>query len=151
MELFFMIEPRKRPAETPIEWLRFAEENLLVAEQALSFEEPTWHTICFLCQSAAEKFLKAYLIAQGWKLERTHDIVVLLGLCADISAQTDSAFADLTSDGAILNEYAVGGRYPGDLAFEDIDLLDAQEAVAVVRRIKDLVTDRLSSSTASES
>ena len=51
-----------------------------VAEQALSFEEPTSHTICFLCQSAAEKFLKAYLIAQGWKLERTHDIVVLLRL-----------------------------------------------------------------------
>jgi HEPN domain-containing protein len=137
-----MIEPRKKPAETPAEWLRFAEENLLVAEQALSFEEPTWHTICFLCQSAAEKFLKAYLIAQGWKLERTHDIVVLLGLCADY----DSAFADLTSDGAILNEYTVAGRYPGDLAFEDIDLMDAQEAVAVVRQIKDLVTDRLVSS-----
>lgn len=23
-----MIEPRKRPAETPVEWLRFADENL---------------------------------------------------------------------------------------------------------------------------
>ena len=130
-----MIEPSKRMAETPIEWLRFAEENRLVAEQALSFEEPAWHTICFLCQSAAEKYLKAYLIAQGWKLERTHDIVVLLGLCADY----DVAFAKLTSDGVILNEYTVAGRYPGDLAFEAIELLDAQEAVAIVRQIRDLV------------
>ena len=141
-----MIEPHKRPAETPVEWLRFAEENLQVAEQALSFEEPAWHTICFLCQSAAEKFLKAYLIAQGWKLERTHDIVVLLGLCADY----DSAFADLTGDGAILNEYTVTGRYPGDLAFEDIELMDVQEAVTVVRQIRDLVTDRLVPSSPSD-
>ena len=142
MVLSFMIEPRKKPAETPLAWLRFAAENLQVAEQALSFEEPTSHTICFLCQSAAEKFLKAYLIAQGWKLERTHDIVVLLGLCADY----DDAFAGLTSDSAILNEYAVAGRYPGDLAFEDIDLMDAQEAVAIVCQIRDLVADKLVSS-----
>ena len=79
-----MIEPSKRHAETPLEWLRFATENLLVAEQALSLEEPAWHTICFLCQSAAEKYLKAYLIAQGWKLERTHDIV-RFWVCARIT------------------------------------------------------------------
>ena len=141
-----MIELSKRHAETSLEWLRFATENLLVAERALSYEEPACHTICFLCQSAAEKYLKAYLIAQGWKLERTHDIVVLLGLCADY----DVAFAELTSDGAILNEYTVAGRYPGDLAFEEIELLDAEEAVAIVRQIRDLVIDRFASSGSSD-
>lgn len=79
-------------------------------------------------------------------LERTHDIVVLLGLCADY----DDAFAGLASDSAILNEYAVAGRYPGDLAFEDIDLMDAQEAVAIVCQIRDLVADKLVSSSHSE-
>jgi hypothetical protein len=83
-----MIEPRKRPAETPIEWLRFAEENLQVAEQALSFEKPAWHTICFLCQSAAEKFLKAYLIAKdgSWKEPTT-------SWCSWVSAQTTTALS----------------------------------------------------------
>jgi len=36
----------------------------------------------FLCQAAAEKLLKGLLIAQGWSLERTHDVVALLELCA---------------------------------------------------------------------
>jgi HEPN domain-containing protein len=134
-----MSEQRKRPIETPGEWLRFAEENLSVAEQALSFEEPAWHTICFLCQSAAEKYLKAYLIANGWKLERTHDIVALLAHCSDY----DDTFADLSGTSAVLNEYIVAGRYPGDLTFEDIELANAQEAVAIVRQIRNLVTERL--------
>lgn len=33
------------PVETPGEWLRFTDENLFVAEQTISFEEPAWHTI----------------------------------------------------------------------------------------------------------
>jgi hypothetical protein len=59
-------------------------------------------------------------------------------------------FAELTSDGAILNEYTVAGRYPGDLAFEEIELLDAEEAVAIVRQIRDLVIDRFASSGSSD-
>jgi len=75
-------QPR-RPVETPREWLRYAQENLSVAQREMRAEAPAYHTICFLCQSAAEKFLKGYLIAQGWTLERTHDIVELFELCAD--------------------------------------------------------------------
>ena len=55
----------KRPVETSQEWLRYAEEDFGVAEREMLSEEPAYHTICFLCQSAAEKFLKGYLIAQG--------------------------------------------------------------------------------------
>lgn len=125
----------RKPIETPQEWFRLAEENLLVAEQALRTDMPVSHTICFLAQSAAEKYLKGYLIAAGWTLERTHDIVVLLGLCAEY----DSAFEDLLNDGVILNEYIVAGRYPGDLAFEEIGNEEAKEAVKIVRQIQSLV------------
>ena len=134
-----MSEQPKRPVETPAEWPRFADENLLVAEQAFVSGEPVWHTICFLCQSAAEKYAKAYLIANGWALAKTYDIVVLLGLCSDY----DTAFAALTMDSAVLNEYIVSGRYPGDLAYEDLTGSDAQEAIEIVRRIRDLVAKRL--------
>ena len=130
-----MSERPKRPVETPAEWLRFADENLLVAERELAYEEPAFHTVCFLCQSAAEKYLKGYLIAQGWSLEKTHDIVVLLGLCTDY----DESFVELLEDGAVLNEYIVAGRYPGDLAYETIGKAEAEEAVEIVRRIKALV------------
>ena len=78
-------QPR-RPVETPREWLRYAEQDLGVAEREMLSAEPAFHTVCFLCQSTAEKFLKGFLIAQGWSLEKTHDAVALLGLCAEYDA-----------------------------------------------------------------
>ncbi len=134
-----MTVPVKKPIETPAEWLRFANENLQVAEHELAYEEPAFHTICFLCQSAAEKYLKGYLIAQGWHLEKTHDIVVLLRLCADNNCD----FAEFLEKGAILNEYIVDGRYPGDLAYEAIGQVDAQEAVDIVQSLKSLVMSQV--------
>ncbi|MBX7235239.1 MAG: HEPN domain-containing protein [Caldilineales bacterium] len=131
-----MSEASKRPVETPAEWLQFADENLFVAARALSFEDPTYHTVCFLCQSAAEKYLKGYLIGKGWTLEKTHDIVVLLGLCSDY----DPSFAEILLDAAVLNEYIVSGRYPGDLSFEMIGREEAEEAVAIVERIREMVS-----------
>lgn len=128
----------KRPVDTSAEWLRFADENFLVVERELAYDEPAFHTVCFLCQSAAEKYLKGHLIGLGWPLEKTHDIVVLLGLCAD----RDEAFAELLADGAVLNEYIVAGRYPGDLSYEAIGRREAEEAREIVRRIKELVEER---------
>jgi len=69
-----------RPVETPVEWLRFAEENLGVAQREMTQAAPAYRTICFLCQTAAEKYLKGFLIAQGWALEKTHDICRVAGI-----------------------------------------------------------------------
>jgi HEPN domain-containing protein len=95
-------------------------------------EEPAYHTICFLCQSAAEKALKGYLIAQGWMLEKTHDLVELLELCADYDAELGT----MVVEGAVLNEYIVAGRYPGDLTFEEIGKAQAEEALKAARHIR---------------
>lgn len=43
----------------------------------------------------------------------------------------------------ILNEYIVAGRYPGDLAYETVGRVEADEAVATVQRIRVLVMDRM--------
>lgn len=123
---------RKKPVETPAAWLRFADENLAVAEREMASEHPAYHTVCFLCQSAAEKYLKGYLIAQGWELEKTHDLVALLSRCAEY----EDRFAELRTGGAVLNEYIVAGRYPGDLAYEEIGAAEAKEAVSIARQIQ---------------
>ena len=130
-----MTDTAKRPVETPQEWFRFAEENRRVAERELMYDDPPAHTICFLCQSAAEKYLKGYLIAHGWMLEKMHDITRLLELCA----AHDSAFSSLSVEGEILNEYITAGRYPGDLSGETLERADAEEAVQIVRRIHDII------------
>jgi HEPN domain-containing protein len=82
-----MNDQPKHLVETSREWLRYAEQDQRVAEQAMGDDLPAFHTICFLCQSAAKKFLKGYLIAPGWTLEKTHDIVALLGVCVDYDAE----------------------------------------------------------------
>jgi len=127
----------KSPVETPREWLRYAEEDMGVAERELQSKTPAYHTICFLCQSAAEKFLKGYLIAQGWTLEKTHDIAALLEWCADF----DADLGGMAAEGAVLNEYIVAGRYPGDIVFEDIGKPEAEEALEATRRIRARVRD----------
>ncbi|NCC36314.1 MAG: HEPN domain-containing protein [Chloroflexia bacterium] len=134
-----MNDQPRRPIETPAEWFRYADENLRVAQREMGEEVPAYHTICFLCQSAAEKFLKGYLIAQGWPLERTHDIVMLLGL----AATHDTAWQTFVEEGAALNEFVVAGRYPGDLAFDSIGETEAKEALHAAQRIRDKVRQLL--------
>ena len=85
--------------------------------------------------------MKGYLIAQGWDLGKTHDLVVLLTRCADYAA----GFAELREGGAALNEYVVAGRYPGDVAHEEIGNAEAEEAVVIVRRIENKVRSELKS------
>ena len=76
--------------------------------------------------------MKGYLIAHGWTLERTHDIVQLIGLCADYDAE----LGGMVTEGAVLNEYIVASRYPGGIAFEPIGRAEAQEALDAAQRIR---------------
>jgi len=53
------------------DWLRFARENLLFARSGMKEDYAPYHTICFLCQGSAEKYLKAFLIWNGWELKNS--------------------------------------------------------------------------------
>jgi HEPN domain-containing protein len=77
------------------------------------------------------------LISVGWKLEKTHDIVELLGYCAGY----DEKLGVMIVEGAILNEYIVAGRYPGEVISEHIDNQAAEEALRAVERIRSRVRD----------
>jgi len=43
-----MSDPEKKPVETPAAWIRFADENLAVAEREMASDDPAHHTVCFL-------------------------------------------------------------------------------------------------------
>jgi hypothetical protein len=47
----------------------------------------------------------------------------------------------MAAEGAVLNEYIVAGRYPGDIVFEDIGKPEAEEALEATRRIRARVRD----------
>ena len=69
-------------------WLRKAESDLLNARIILSSEAGNlpFDTVCFHCQQAAEKSLKAYLISLDISFPKTHNIgqLVELGLALEI-------------------------------------------------------------------
>jgi HEPN domain-containing protein len=65
--------------------------------------------VCFHCQQAAEKYLKAQLQEIGLAVPRTHDLEILL----DLLLPNDSTLAPLRRALRSLTRYAVGFRYPG--------------------------------------
>lgn len=101
---------QRNPSEigTPRDWMKRAKSNLIRAKQS-KMEEVFWEDLCFDTQQAAEKALKAVLIARGIPFRFTHDIAELLTLLENhgISLPEEiRAAADLT-------DYAVESRYPG--------------------------------------
>jgi HEPN domain-containing protein len=60
----------------PADWLRVAEKDLGRVAHLLAAEDP--EAAGFYLQQAVEKFLKAFLLSKGWKLERIHDLEALL-------------------------------------------------------------------------
>lgn len=60
----------------PNDWLRIAEKDLIRAQHLLSIHDP--EASGFYLQQSVEKFLKAFLLRNGWKLQRIHDLEALL-------------------------------------------------------------------------
>ncbi len=82
MGRFYMRKKNPEEIELIKNWLTYAKENLLSAKSLITEEFTQFHTVCFMCQGSAEKYLKAYLISNGWILEKIHDLENLLKYCA---------------------------------------------------------------------
>jgi HEPN domain-containing protein len=94
-------------------------------------KEPLPDIVCYHCQQCVEKYLKAYLIAQGSTPPRIHDLEDLLNLCALYDA-TLTARLPLVH---VLNPYGVLIRYPGMTA----TVAEAQEAIHAMRRLRTIL------------
>jgi HEPN domain-containing protein len=60
----------------PSDWLRIAEKDLARVQTLLEAQDP--EAAGFYLQQAVEKYLKAFLLSRGWKLQRIHDLEALL-------------------------------------------------------------------------
>ncbi|MFZ4617040.1 MAG: HEPN domain-containing protein [Rectinemataceae bacterium] len=92
-------------------WLRKGESDLLNARIILAseVEAKPYDTVCFHCQKAAEKSLKAYLIHLAIMFPKTHNIGQLIELGA-VRDPDLTAFASAEE----LSPYGVDIRYPDD-------------------------------------
>lgn len=126
------------PVEDAAQWFKFADNDFTTATLAVEEDEPPISTICYLCQQAAEKYLKGYLISQGWTLKKLHDLSALLAECM----LYDEDFETLKEAVITLNPYSVEARYPGD-RFIHFFSEDAPTAVAKAKQIIEFVKAKL--------
>jgi HEPN domain-containing protein len=59
-------------------WMVFAERDLAAARYLTSMRPAPIEVICFLCQQAAEKALKAVLVCDEVPVPRSHDLKAVL-------------------------------------------------------------------------
>jgi len=122
------------------EWLRKAEHELMFLETApFDVEDPPTDTACRLAHMAAEYSLKAYLVLNKQKIEKTHQLSDVLDLC--ISINQDHSFESLREDCIHLTKYKVDMTYPGNVP-EEIEVAEAKIAIEKARRIKKFVVKK---------
>ena len=93
-------------------WVQKAEQDWEVAHQLAGGTRPPRDVVCFHCQQAAEKYLKALLQENGLVVPRTHDLADILKLLLP----GDANLIPLRRRTGSLTRYAVDYRYPGSMA-----------------------------------
>lgn len=121
------------------EWLFKARHDLSSSEYLLSSPDLLFDISIYHTQQCAEKSLKAYLAFREKEIENTHNLKMLVEICALI----DSEFNDLYDDCIFLNPYATLYRYPqGDLMPSRETVV---EAIKTSQKIYDFVTCKIKS------
>lgn len=110
--------------------MRRAESNLARAKLGRQAPEILYEDLCFDAQQAAEKSLKALMLYLGMRAPRTHSIGYLLKLLRD---SRRIQVPDELREAAILTDYAVETRYPGD--WEPVNEDDYRHAVLLAERV----------------
>lgn len=120
-------------------WVRKSDADLAAARTLSRQPDVSWDIVCFHAQQAAEKLLKACLIAYGDAPPKTHDLTLLRGLIAGAGTNTDPIRDDCT----YLIPFAVAARYPG----EGVEPSEAEgnSAIDAAQRIRDWAHGVLSS------
>ena len=67
---------QREESHFPADWLRIAAKDLNRVKFMLEVQDA--EAAGFYLQQAVEKFLKAFLLSQNWKLKRIHDLEPLL-------------------------------------------------------------------------
>ncbi len=112
-----------------------ARNDLRSAQDLMQTASPATDVVCFHCQQAAEKMLKAWLHWHEITVPRTHNLAEIVELCE----RTDPAFSQLQGV-EILTPYAVEVRYVDDFYFPPLG--EALGAVELAEQAERFVLSR---------
>lgn len=114
-------------------WMRFAWEDLDVAQKSLSERSAAPRHVCMLAQQSVEKAIKGALTLEGIEFPYTHDLNTVRNMLPVGWSVRDTHpnLSDLTI-------WAVESRYPGD--WDEANWDDAIRAERVATEIYDSVS-----------
>jgi HEPN domain-containing protein len=123
----------KTDERNPDDWFLFANERLASVDALWKQFGPSY-SVVELLHEAVERFLKGYLVANGWSLERIHDLNRLVEAAMAFEPQF-GGFAELAHS---LTEQFWEQHYPGGDLTEvgsDYELLRQQagEMIALIQ------------------
>ncbi|MDO8722926.1 MAG: HEPN domain-containing protein [Syntrophales bacterium] len=114
-------------------WLTRARSNLERAKAGKINENILFEDLCFDCQQAVEKSLKAWLIHLEIIFPWTHSIARLF----ELIEEKGIVLPEDVKDAAPLSAYAVTTRYPGE--YEPVTEEEYREALQIAVRVFDWV------------
>jgi HEPN domain-containing protein len=119
------------------QWLRHAEEDLLVAQELMERDRLSYNPVGFHAQQAAEKFLKALLTRHRLAFPKTHSIRILLELALPVLPD----LYDRLQHAHTLTPYGVEIRYPR--GGPSLSREEGAEAVQLASDVRSEVLSRL--------
>jgi HEPN domain-containing protein len=120
-----------------LQWLKIADRDLIYAQQGLNANIIISEGVCFHCQQAVEKYLKAFLVKYQVEFPKTHSIMTLINLCSEV----DNSFNEKLPDIDILTDYAVEIRYPDEWYEPTIE--EAEAAYGLALEVKKFVRSKI--------
>ena len=119
------------------EWMDFAKEDLDTAGLILNGDYLYNRSICYHCQQAAEKYLKAYILFSDLPIIKTHNIALLCEQIQDI----DKDILQIYDTASELTQYITAARYPDD--FEKLCDEDSREAYKISFKVAEFVISKI--------
>lgn len=124
-------------AELVKEWFEIALVDLRTARHLFETMCPQpLEIVCYHCQQAVEKVLKAFLVDREIEPPRIHDLERLCLMCVE----HDQSFVPIQESCRELTAYAVSARYPSHVEIEEQDAVFAlKEAERIYTFCSDLI------------
>ena len=122
-----MSPPERFPPDDPREWMNRARSNLVLARNRIP--GAYLEDLCFAAQQAAEKAIKAVMIAREIDFPYVHDLGSLLSLLETTGEAVPEAMRTAVS----LMTYATATRYPNTGA--PVTEQEYREAIAIAEAV----------------
>ena len=123
------------------EWLRYAEMDLTTA--IFDFENmypAPLEIICYHCQQAAEKFLKAVIVSFDKEVEKTHDLSKLLNVLEGFVPVS----VDMRQLAVSLTQLATKTRYPETIFIDETITKNAVEHAKQIKEwAENIITEQM--------